>query len=51
MIKCVVCNGTGINEEAMKGYRRYQCVACEGKKKVKDPFGREEKENGKTKNS
>jgi len=28
---CVVCNGRGIQEEKMKGYRRYKCWSCNGK--------------------
>jgi|TARA_R110000824_G_scaffold63712_1_gene167246 DnaJ-class molecular chaperone len=27
---CIICNGTGVNEEKLKGYRRYKCWSCEG---------------------
>jgi len=27
---CVICRGTGIQEETMKGYRRYKCWCCDG---------------------
>ena len=48
MMKCVVCNGTGIQEETMKGFRRYKCFACEGKRIVPHPFPkREENKDGK----
>ena len=42
MIKCCICNGTGIQEETMKGYRRYKCWGCNGTKKVNHPFPQEE---------
>jgi len=38
MIRCAICNGTGIQEETVKGYRRYKCWSCKGKKVVTDPF-------------
>ena len=38
MIDCSICNGTGIQEETMKGYRRYKCWCCNGTKKVPHPF-------------
>ena len=37
-MKCPICNGTGIQEETMKGYRRYKCWSCKGKKVVNNPF-------------
>ena len=33
-MKCPQCNGTGIKVETMKGYRRYKCSCCEGKKEI-----------------
>ena len=27
---CPICQGTGIEEETMKGYRRYKCWKCDG---------------------
>ena len=41
-IRCAVCNGTGIQEETIKGYRRYKCWSCDGTKVVNDPFPKEE---------
>ena len=41
MVKCSVCNGTGIQEETMKGYRRYKCWSCEGEKEVVSSFDTE----------
>jgi len=35
--KCVICSGTGIQEETMKGYRRYKCWSCDGAKVVDNP--------------
>ena len=29
---CIICGGTGINEEKIKGYRRYKCWSCNGTK-------------------
>tara|TARA_R110000824_G_scaffold92172_1_gene223809 strand:+ start:777 stop:965 length:189 start_codon:yes stop_codon:yes gene_type:complete len=34
MMKCPICNGKGIQEETMKGYRRYKCWKCDGAKEV-----------------
>ena len=42
MIRCAICNGTGIEEETMKGYRRYKCRVCKGTKQVEHPFPQEE---------
>ena len=33
---CPICQGTGIEEETMKGYRRYKCWKCDGKKEIED---------------
>jgi hypothetical protein len=33
-MKCVICDGTGIQEETMKGYRRYKCWKCSGEGKI-----------------
>ena len=38
MMKCPVCSGTGIQEQTMKGYRRYKCWCCDGAKEVEHPF-------------
>ncbi len=38
MMKCPICNGKGIQEETMKGYRRYKCWCCNGAKEVKNNF-------------
>jgi|TARA_Y100000310_G_scaffold170860_1_gene171004 DnaJ-class molecular chaperone len=27
---CIMCKGSGIEEEKMKGYRRYKCWCCNG---------------------
>jgi len=35
-MNCPVCQGTGIQEETMKGYRRYKCWKCDGKKEIED---------------
>ncbi len=40
-IRCAICNGTGIQEETTKGYRRYKCWVCKGAKVVNDPFDSE----------
>ena len=37
MMRCPICNGKGIQEETMKGYRRYKCWCCDGAKEVKVP--------------
>ena len=37
-IKCVVCGGSGFQEERFKGYRRYKCSVCDGSKQVDNPF-------------
>ena len=29
-IPCIICHGTGIQEEKIKGYRRYKCWRCKG---------------------
>ena len=44
LIRCVICNGTGIQEETIKGYRRYNCWSCEGGKMVLNPFPTEDRE-------
>tara|TARA_R110000765_G_scaffold308384_4_gene402063 strand:+ start:1653 stop:1976 length:324 start_codon:yes stop_codon:yes gene_type:complete len=36
-MKCPICHGTGIQEETMKGYRRYKCWCCNGEKTIIDP--------------
>ena len=33
---CPICQGTGIEEETMKGYRRYKFWKCDGKKEIED---------------
>ena len=33
---CPICQGTVIEEETMKGYRRYKCWKCDGKKEIED---------------
>ena len=27
---CIICGGSGVQEEKMKGYRRYKCWSCNG---------------------
>ena len=44
VIKCSPCKGTGIQEETIKGYRRYKCDYCNGEKEVPNPFWEEEQE-------
>tara|TARA_R100000005_G_C4933633_1_gene161412 strand:- start:518 stop:721 length:204 start_codon:yes stop_codon:yes gene_type:complete len=29
-IPCIICKGSGIQEETIKGYRRYKCWRCKG---------------------
>ncbi len=38
MIVCPTCKGTGIQEERLKGFRRYKCANCEGTKIIKNYF-------------
>jgi hypothetical protein len=42
-MKCHVCKGTGIQEEKLKGYRRYKCWCCNGKKEIDNPYPKEKK--------
>jgi len=44
-MKCPICNGTGIQEETMKGYRRYKCWSCEGKKEINNILVPQKKES------
>ena len=43
-IKCSICHGTGIQEETVRGYRRYKCWSCEGKKVIDRPFANNKKQ-------
>ena len=43
-MKCPICSGTGIQEQTMKGYRRYKCWSCEGEKVVDNPFDLDEED-------
>ena len=46
LMGCPVCKGAGIQEEKIKGYRRYLCWSCEGAKVVLRPYQEtQEKEN------
>jgi len=34
MIECPICKGNGIQEEKLKGFRRYPCFLCDGSKEI-----------------
>lgn len=36
-MNCPQCKGTGIQEEKIKGYRRYKCSCCNGEKTIINP--------------
>ena len=42
---CPNCKGSGIEEETMKGYRRYRCFMCEGEGEIPSPFADKEEDN------
>ena len=45
MINCPICNGKGYQDETIKGFRRYKCWSCEGKKQIKQPTIKHEEKN------
>lgn len=49
MIDCPICKGTGIQEEQLKGFRRYKCFKCEGAKQIKNYFWEIKQKNKKPK--
>ena len=44
-MKCPQCNGTGTRVETLKGYRRYKCLCCKGKKEINNILVPQKKES------
>ena len=43
-IKCPICSGKGIQEQTVRGYRRYNCWSCEGEKVIDHPLSNNKKQ-------
>ncbi len=50
-VKCSRCNGTGVEEETIKGYRRYVCSLCNGEREYLSPFATEDDDDDAKKNA